>query len=85
MAENQQPPRNVTSFFLRLGYDIEDNADVQRLADNLRYIERLRLKFEDRDSNKMAWTISAMIAIIGAVLTILGQSIASKWFNVTIK
>ena len=69
---------SAISLFLRLGYDVTNNEDVQRLASDLRWASEKR-KFEtDQKPHKTAVVVSSMIAIISVTLTILGQWVVAK-------
>ena len=72
----------VHNLFLRLGYDITENMDVQRLAANLRYSEEHRRQDERTDSNKLAWFVTAFIAVLGSGATVVGQILFNKIFGI---
>lgn len=67
---------NVVTLFDRLGYDLANGDDINRLNENLRYAERQRRRYERLENNKFGWLISLVLVVAGAVLTALLQ-----WFS----
>lgn len=62
---------NVVSVFDRLGYDLYNNTDVQRLAENLRFAEQQRRRAEAISGNKAAWMVSLALVFVGSAMTAL--------------
>ncbi len=76
--ERYQSRQNVYTFFERLGYDITNNQDVERLAENLRFAERQRQRAEKMDSNKLGWVVSFVLLMLGAAASAMAQWFASR-------
>lgn len=67
------------SIFSRLGYNLYNEEDVNRLRENLRFAEEGRRKSERFESNRLGWIVGVIIAAFSAVLTALGQVIATHF------
>jgi hypothetical protein len=66
------------SLFLRLGYDVTNNEDVQRLATDLRWASEKRKNENEQKPHQLALIGSGFIAVISVALTVLGQWIVAK-------
>jgi hypothetical protein len=74
----RQPP-NVINLLDRLGYDIYDNDDLNRLRRNLDFCEELRKQNERKHSNYTAWVASFLLVVLGSFATAVAQWIAGKF------
>ena len=70
---------NVINLLDRLGYDIYDGDDLNRLRRNLEFCEELRRHSEEKNSHNMAWILGIFLTLLGAAGTAVGQWIASKF------
>ena len=75
--ESNRP--NVIHLFNRLGYNLYNSDDVNRLAENLRFAEDSRKRYEAVKSRRLGWIVSLGIALLGAFLTSVGQWVASHF------
>lgn len=69
---------SAISLFLRLGYDVTNNDDVQRLASDLRWAADKRRHDNEQKPHQLALIGSGFIAILSVALTVLGQWIVTK-------
>lgn len=76
--EEWQHRVTVITLFERLGYDLSDNEDVQRLNENLRFIEKQRKRQERMDTNRVTWLVSLALVVIGAALSALVNWISTR-------
>lgn len=79
VQRNQRRAEDAIDIFLRLGYDIRENDDVQRLAEILRWASDERRRFIARSPHRMAIFVSTSIAVVSVALTVLGQWVLSKF------
>lgn len=66
------------SLFQRLGYDVTNNDDVQRLAADLRWVAEKRQMFSEQKARRIGILISGFIAIGSVALTMFGTWVLSK-------
>lgn len=76
--EEWQHRVTVITLFERLGYDLSDNEDVQRLNENLRFIEKQRKRQERMDTNRVTWLVSLALVVIGAALSALVNWLSTR-------
>lgn len=69
---------NVVNLLDRLGYDIYDGDDLNRLRRNLEFSEELRKQSEEKGPHHMAWILGIFLTVLGSLVTIAGQWISSK-------
>lgn len=76
LREEREARLSVVSLFQRLGYDLTDPDEINRLNENLRYAERQRRRYEVLEGNKLGWLVSLILVIAGASITAVVQ-----WFT----
>jgi hypothetical protein len=69
---------NVVSVFSRLGYNLYDPQDLNRLAANLRFAEEARSRDESYKARRLGWLISGVIAVLSAFATTLGTWLVDR-------
>lgn len=69
---------NARWVFDRLGYDVRNFDDIERLNKTIRFAEGMRLRHERIEANKLTWAVMAFLAILGALVTPLLQFLTAK-------
>lgn len=74
----RQPP-SVINLLDRLGYDIYDNDDLNRLRKNLEFSEALRKQSEAKTINHLAWAVGIFLTVLGSLVTVAAQWATNKF------
>ena len=69
---------DVAEVFSRLGYDVRNQDDLNKLGNTLRYAERLFKRDESFRSHRLGWYVSVLIAAVGAILGGVFQWVAGR-------
>lgn len=70
---------NVLTIFSQLGYNLWDQADINRLRENLEFAQKTREREETIRSRRLGWLVSGGIAILSALATIIGDWFVGKF------
>ena len=68
----------VITVFNQLGYNPWNPDDINRLRENLDFVQKTREREEAVRSRRLGWWISAGIAILSTVATVFGEWIVNK-------
>lgn len=69
LREDRQAHLNLITLFQRLGYDLKDSDDVNRLNENLRFAEKQRKRTEWLEASRLGWIVNLLLVASGAVIT----------------
>jgi len=69
----------VLTVFAQLGYNLWNQADINRLRENLEFAEETRKREETIRSRRLGWWVSAGIAILSTVATVFGEWIVGRF------
>ena len=68
----------VITVFNQLGYNPWNQDDINRLRENLEFVQKTREREETIRSRRLGWFVSAAIAILSTIVTVFGEWIVSK-------
>lgn len=78
LYRDYQERPSAISLFLRLGYDVTNNEDVQRLASDLRWASEKRKTDTEKNGHLFAIFVSGFISMASVALTVFGQWVVAK-------
>lgn len=81
LRDERQAHLNLITLFDRLGYDLTDSDEVNRLNENLRFAERQRKRAERIETGRLGWIVTGAIAFFSIVIGAFLTQVIQYWTN----